>query len=268
MSTPTSQCPPTQPDQEGVDSPIGDLTKAFEFAMHQREFEISQLTQRNNFFMIFQGVLIAGIIQSQGTAAPVITFMVCLIGFATSLLQIGMAAGSKFWQIRWERAAKTTEIWLLEELKRHRRVSNFLTADGHFLVPDEKTRLLRINLSPERAADPITFDDGAISDANRKEISQGNPRLLRKFENWLILQKFSVSRIPIWAAIALTIFWMILFFCTVSLNGKAISAILDIVEVKIVPLKGDSTVVERSQPSRYPRHSNTTIKLPKSSPET
>jgi hypothetical protein len=37
--------------------------------------------------MIFQGVLIAGVIQSGGTAAPVISFAVCFIGFLVSLLQ-------------------------------------------------------------------------------------------------------------------------------------------------------------------------------------
>jgi len=45
-----------------------------------REFEITQLAQRNNFFMIFQGVMLAGVIQSSH-AIPVVSFLVCVAGF-------------------------------------------------------------------------------------------------------------------------------------------------------------------------------------------
>lgn len=239
MSTTANSPPPTStpPKPEEADSPMGNLAKAFEFAIRQREFEISQLTQRNNFFMIFQGVLIAGMVQSQGTAAPLITFSVCLVGFITSILQVGMAAGSKFWQIRWERAAKTTEIWLLEELKDYKRVSTFLTADGKFLTPAEQSALAAVNTTAARAADPITYVDGAISDANKEEISQGSPSWMRSFENLLILRKYSVSRIPIWAAVILSIFWLVLLMCTISVNHKTLSPISGPFDLRIVPLK-------------------------------
>jgi hypothetical protein len=186
--------------------------------LKQREFEINQLTQRNNFFMIFQGVLIAGLIQSQGTAAAIVSFLVCAVGLAVSLLQIGMAAGSKFWQIRWERAAKTTEIWLLEALKDQSRVSNFLTADGNYLTDDERDRLVQINETIARQNDPLTFSPGAITEANRKEVSAHAQGLTDRFENFLILQKFSVSRIPIWAGVFLSLFWFALLLCTISID--------------------------------------------------
>jgi len=43
-------------------SAIANITAAFELTLNQREVEIAQLTQRHNFFMIFQRVLIAGVI--------------------------------------------------------------------------------------------------------------------------------------------------------------------------------------------------------------
>jgi len=79
----------------------------FELALQMREFEITQLAQRNNFFMIFQGVLLAGIIQSTHSI-PVVSFLGCVAGFFISLFQVGMASGAKYWQEYWE--AKLTEF--------------------------------------------------------------------------------------------------------------------------------------------------------------
>lgn len=79
----------------------------FEVALQMREFEITQLAQRNNFFMIFQGVLLAGVIQS-AHSIPVVSFLGCAAGFLISLLQVGMASGAKYWQEYWE--AKLSEF--------------------------------------------------------------------------------------------------------------------------------------------------------------
>ncbi|WP_431065252.1 hypothetical protein [Methylotuvimicrobium sp.] len=71
----------------------------FEVALQMREFEITQLAQRNNFFMIFQGVLLAGVIQSAHSIA-VVSFLGCVAGFSISLFQVGMASGAKYWQAK------------------------------------------------------------------------------------------------------------------------------------------------------------------------
>lgn len=70
----------------------------FEIALRMRDFEISQLTTRNNFFMIFQGVLFAGLVQS-GHAKPIVSV---LVGFLVAVFQVGMTSGAKFWQEYWE----------------------------------------------------------------------------------------------------------------------------------------------------------------------
>lgn len=78
-----------------------DVKSDFDIALRMREFEITQLAQRNNFFMIFQGVMLAGVLQSAHTI-PVVSFLGCVAGFFISIFQVGMAAGAKYWQEYWE----------------------------------------------------------------------------------------------------------------------------------------------------------------------
>src|SRR5690606_238987 len=77
------------------------LKKLYYIAVKTRNFEITQLVQRNNFFMIFQGVLIACIIYSNNTV-PFIHTAVCFVGVFISFFQMQIAAGAKFWQEYWE----------------------------------------------------------------------------------------------------------------------------------------------------------------------
>ena len=72
---PTPALQPHQPPSHRA-PPINN----FDIALRMRDFEIAQLSQRNNFFMIFQGVLFAGLVQSAHTK-PVVSFMVCVAGF-------------------------------------------------------------------------------------------------------------------------------------------------------------------------------------------
>jgi hypothetical protein len=106
-------------DQESASSLSQDeiaASSTFELAIRLREFEIGQLAQRNNFFMIFQGVLLAGVVQSTGSI-PIVSFMACVAGLFTSILQTGMAAGAKYWQERWEYGAERAERILLQQLQ-------------------------------------------------------------------------------------------------------------------------------------------------------
>ena len=73
----------------------------FDLILSRRDFEINQLIQRNNFFMLFQGVLLAGTIQSAHNK-PIVSFLVCLCAVCVSIYQTQMAAGAKFWQEYWE----------------------------------------------------------------------------------------------------------------------------------------------------------------------
>lgn len=227
-------------------SPMGDLGAAFELTLKQRDFEIAQLTQRNNFFMIFQGVIIAGLVQSGGTAAPIVNFCVCLLGVIVSIFQTGVAAGAKFWQMRWERASRKVEIWLLDELKVEPQVYQFFTSDTDFLTPPEENSLNAINVTPQRANDPLNMTAGFIKRGVNEDLA------LKDFKPWqigrwpsfivsrIIARKYSVSKLPIYVGMALTAFWLVLWLHTFSFNHSPIEIrIFD--SVSLTPLKPEKT---------------------------
>lgn len=167
-------------DSDSAD--LSALKSLFEITLATRNFEISQLVQRNNFFMIFQGVLFAGVVQSSHSK-PVVSFLVCLIGFAVSVCQVWMAAGAKFWQEYWEEALYKVEGLLIKEI------------DG----------------SGRKGSLQLFHDDGHHYEMMVKE------RLVRhgsKFMDGLILKRYSVSRVPIYVAIALSVVWGLLVLCT------------------------------------------------------
>lgn len=141
-----------------------------------RDFEISQLTQRNNFFMIFQDVLFAGLVQS-AHVKPVVSFMVCLAGLVVALFQVGMASGTKFWQEYWEQ-----------------RLSEYESA-------------ARTELKPE-----LFHDD----DCRYKETveSRMNRHGFNGWASKFVMYRFSVSRIPIYVGMALSAIWVLLVLST------------------------------------------------------
>ncbi len=148
----------------------------FEIAMRMRDFEITQLTQRNNFFMIFQGVLFAGLVQSSHQI-HVVSFMVCVVGFLVSMFQVGSASGAKFWQEYWEQ-----------------KLSDF----------EKKAR-------DQEQPELFHNDDCLYEKTVRDRIShRGFCGLTKR----LIMCRFSVSRIPIYVGIMLTISWGLLVMCT------------------------------------------------------
>jgi len=195
---------------------VGNLNKAYELALKQREFEITQLTNRNNFFMIFQGVLIAGLIQSHGKAFPIINFMVCLIGLLMSGYQACMAGGAKYWQIRWETAVKELEIKLLEAFKDEPFVMQLFTSDKKHLSEDEIARLDEVNKTPARKKDPLKFEEGFIDNLVKTDLRELSDCSLAKT---IITKRYSVSKIPIYVGVALALFWGILWINTFSLGG-------------------------------------------------
>lgn len=223
---------------------MGSGALAMELALRQRELEINQLTQRNNFFMVFQGVLFSGLIQSQGAAAPILTFFACVAGLIVSLSQFRVACGAKYWQIRWEQAVKSMEIYMLEVLEGdHSLVYQFFTSDKKYLRPDELEKLGRVNASIANENDRLRMEDGFIEKRVRDDLFPINGAKhwkspLRSIVSWFILRKFSVSRAPIHVAIGLVFVWIFLLANCVSVNGKPILPKFS--SIGLVTLKSDS----------------------------
>lgn len=182
----------------------------YELCLELRNFEISQLVQRNNFFMIFQGVLLAGVCQSAGQV-PIVSFMACLAGLVVSILQAGMAAGAKYWQVHWEINTQKSEqvmmkVWTVHDRLHDTIEKNKVEIDPALFSQLESRRLL-IHL----------FEEDYNRDLIEKSLKQG--RIKRKVVNHLIMQRFSASRIPIYVGICLAIIWFALLVCTIRIPG-------------------------------------------------
>lgn len=165
---------------------ISSLKSVYEISIKARDFEINQLIQRNNFFMLFQGVLLASIMQAENSR-PFVELVVCITGFLVSIYQIQMASGAKFWQEWWESRVEYFENLLCEKLRND-------SFEPHKLF----------SLPPSEAKIAVC---GKLSSGKHKFLT--NP---------LILGGFSVGRAPIKVGIVLALAWLILLGATLNLT--------------------------------------------------
>lgn len=236
-----SASPTATPIADALNSPVANRVRGLELDLRLREFEINQVTQRNNFFMIFQGVMIAGLIQSQGVAAPILSFMTSLLGIAVSILQIGMAGGAKYWQSRWESATRSSEMSLILQLVRenHIAVQSF-TQDLNLLSPDEQRAIADWN-----AANPLDRIESSSTYIHERVVADlkgsGKASWRSGLDFWVrklaVEPKWSVSRIPIWVAAALFLFWTTVWLHTWHFTALQLPAIpwIQIEQLKAEP---------------------------------
>lgn len=161
------------------------IKSLYKTALDLRNFEISQLVQRNNFFMICQGVMLAGVVQS-AHGIPVVSFLVCLAGFVIAIFQVGMASGAKFWQDYWQEKLRKIETELISGLKK----------------TDERNKFFQLFHK-----DKYEYE---------KMVSKQLGYQCNTFVGKLILKKYSVSQIPIYVALGLCIVWALLVLCTLK----------------------------------------------------
>lgn len=173
-----------------VDADYEAIKRIFELTLEMRNFEITQLTHRNNFFMIFQGVLLAGVVQSTHML-PVVSFLVCMAGFSVSIYQVAMAGGAKFWQEYWEAALEKTEELLIHRIIRR--------------APD--THISRRTVAYRLFHDDTTAYEKIVRERLNKHNAGGTV-------SKIIMQRFSVSRIPIYVGVCLSLIWFLLVLCT------------------------------------------------------
>jgi hypothetical protein len=175
---------PTTPDQLAVH----DL---YQLAISARDMEINQLVQRNNFFMIFQGVLLAGLLQASGNGKiiPIVSFLVCCAGLLLSLLQVGMAAGAKFWQERWEDAVEKFEEVLLSQVANN----------------GNRTQLYKV----------FAAGDENINELVRKRM-ESKGKVTMVLTGHLVNLRFSPSKLPIYAGYSFVIVWALLIISQID----------------------------------------------------
>ncbi|WP_411688463.1 hypothetical protein [Acinetobacter indicus] len=192
------------------------LKKIYYIAVKTRNFEITQLVQRNNFFMIFQGVLLAAIIYSSNTV-PFVQSILCLAGLYIAYCQTNVAAGAKFWQEYWEREVYNAEL----------KLKDFYSKDPSKL--DDKIA----DFTDLFIKDPSLVFKQVARQIIKHPRTNHKWRKLRKFKynifntNYLILRKPSVSKYPIHVGQSLIIIWAILFLSTLSIFSDGLNWLTD-----------------------------------------
>ncbi|MGP9436030.1 RipA family octameric membrane protein [Ewingella sp. AOP8-B2-18] len=174
----------TNADVQAEDEDLHAVKRLYELTIKIRDFEITQLSQRNNFFMLFQGVIFAGLATLlQNDASRIYAPALAVIGTIVSLLQIGISSGAKYWQEYWEEAVKDTEIELIRimELKK---------------IKGARKKIYKI----------FSISMSEVDEKVKRRLSNSHSNCIIKA---LILKKFSVSRIPIWAGIFFLLTWVI-----------------------------------------------------------
>ncbi|MDM9639300.1 RipA family octameric membrane protein [Acinetobacter nosocomialis] len=165
---------------------LSELKAVYKLAIETRNFEIQQLINRNNFFMLFQGVLLAAVFSNQASK-PFVEFVICFAGIIISWHQVGVAAGAKYWQEWWELKASEIEKQLKDSI-------------------GEKGFISLFNLDH-------TDQDNQRSKVMLKVNKQSG--WVETIVNSLILKKYSVSRVPIRSGLILMVTWIILFLSTI-----------------------------------------------------
>lgn len=172
---------------------IDSTKRIYEQVLEIRNFEIKELVQRNNFFMIFQGVLLASALQSNHSNIYY-SLAIFIAGAGISYLQMRVAAGAKYWQENWEVRLKETEAKLLDLL-------------------ESENKQLQLNFPNENVKRNHFYSlfQGVTDQENEK--IRASLETKYNFSNWLIMQKPSVSRMPIFVSLWLLIIWtaLILF---------------------------------------------------------
>lgn len=173
-----------------VNSKLKALQRVYEISVNTRNFEITQLTNRNNYYMLFQGVLLAAVFSNQASK-PLVEFIICLAGIGVSYNQINVASGAKFWQEYWEFQASEAE----KSLKIYtQKYYDYEFTDLFNLDSDDmKNKVI------QRFTDKLNKQN-----------------FFDKFYTKRILKRHSVSRAPIYTAAVLFVCWTGLFLHTLE----------------------------------------------------
>ena len=162
--------------------------KLYDQCIEIRNFEISNLVSRNNFFMVFQGFLIAGVIQASGSAPPIVQFLGSAVGLLISIFQFMTASGAKFWQEAWEEQLNKAED-SLSDLATKLEKRDF-----------QKLFTTKVSDTEENVKNRLARDNGSCL-------------------NRILVRRFSVSRAPIYAALAFVFFWMLMLLFTLDISS-------------------------------------------------
>ncbi|MDM1302059.1 hypothetical protein [Acinetobacter indicus] len=185
-------------DEKKLKNEIDELKSVYKLSIETRNFEISNLIHRNNFFMLFQGVLLAAVFSNQASK-PFVESIICFMGIFISWHQIKVAAGAKYWQEWWEVRTSDIELALKRKMKR--------------LTGSDESFISLFDFSESKSKSQT--EAKVISKTYKKPVNNLKaPELFENISKALISGRYSVSRVPISSGIVLLLTWFVLFIGT------------------------------------------------------
>lgn len=224
----------------GIDR-VDELKQVYKLAIETRNFEINNLIQRNNFYMLFQGVLLAAVFSNEASK-PLVETVICCAGVIVSWYQIKVSAGAKYWQEHWEVVVddieKELEKVYVEKNDNNQILRIFKKDDIEFY------RLFRLDNKKDKDNKNIfgrnqdansdkgnsllgicsfilcnKYNDNNLSE-RQKSILGKNYGFLGRVFKYFILSKPSVSVFPLKTAFVLCLTWLFLVLQTIHLPSE------------------------------------------------
>ena len=193
--------------KERLKEEISELKSVYKLSIETRNFEISNLIHRNNFFMLFQGVLLAAVFSNQASK-PFVESTICCMGIFISWHQIKVAAGAKYWQEWWE--VRTSDIELTLKIKMEKLTGSNESFISLFDFSETKSK--------------SDTEKKVIAKTYKKPLyTTKAPELFENISKTLISGRYSVSRVPISSGIILLITWLVLFLGTLGLTESVMN---------------------------------------------
>lgn len=182
---------------------ITDPVKAFEYAQSRVAYELGQTMHRNNFFMLFQGVVVAGAFNIEWTIpfAQSLWIVVSVFGIFLSSLQLQMAAAGRYHIIRSIRFAKARELDVIAAVEKGQAIYHVFTDEL-----DGSTHKSSHSKTDYSSVSPLWKEVG-FSFCPKDEPAEVNQEC--NFIGRQILRAGLPSKIAIWVAVALLWFWIL-----------------------------------------------------------
>lgn len=187
---------------DSKESPVSDPVLAYRFACERHAYELGETISRNNFFMVFQGVVFAGALNlGKAAGSEWIWVLVCLLGLVMSGFQFWMAASGRHQIVRAEQIAAFRELDVIASLAPGATRYHFYTDPNE----GEGTVERKVSFG-------LPSYDGVSTMRTRAGLGDDKDEC-----DWIchpiasaILVRWWPSKISIWVAIALFVFWLLM----------------------------------------------------------
>lgn len=184
-------------------NPVSDPVLAYQEAISRRAYELAETMTRNNFFMVFQGVVVAGALNLSNATktGQWLWVVVALLGIVLSVLQFQMAASGRYQILEANRIAKARELDLLNAIPKGQPVYHFMTE-----TYKGGSHSSSYTSTCYRDVMPVWRSLGYTADPKKdKQVYERECKLVARE----IMRRRSPSVIPIYVALGFVVFWMV-----------------------------------------------------------